>query len=189
MLGGMPSWTEFEAAAPALAETVRRRLEAHKHMTLATVRRDGAPRISGTEAALRDGELWIGSMWRAMKALDLQRDPRFALHAGSEDPPAWTGDAKLAGVVDEITDPARVREINGAAGASGPSHLFRLDLREVSAVARRRQGARDRRVDAGRGRADDPPDVALRRAGSRSQRPLKGLTPEWASLRAVPSAS
>ena len=134
MLSGMPSWTEFEAAAPALAETVRGRLEAHKHMTLATVRRDGAPRISGTEAALRDGELWIGSMWRAMKALDLRRDPRFALHAGSDDPPAWTGDAKVAGVVDEITDPARVREINGAAGASGPSHLFRLDLREVSAV-------------------------------------------------------
>ena len=70
----MPTWSEFENAAPELAGTVRRRLEAHKHMTLATVRADGAPRISGTEAEIRDGELWIGSMWQALKARDLQRD-------------------------------------------------------------------------------------------------------------------
>src|SRR4051794_16481165 len=122
----MPSWAEFEAEAPELAATVRERLEAHAHKTIATVRRDGSPRISGTEAQLRDGELWIGSMWRALKALDLQRDPRFALHSGSEEPDEWSGDAKLAGVVQEITDPERVRELNGAAAESGPSHLFRL---------------------------------------------------------------
>ena len=130
----MPSWTEFEAAAPELAAKVRTRLEAHVHKTLATVRGDGAPRISGTESAFAEGELWVGSMWRARKALDLQRDPRFALHTGSDDPPEWTGDAKLAGVAEEITDPERVRAINGAAAGAGPSHLFRLDLREVSAV-------------------------------------------------------
>jgi hypothetical protein len=128
------SWAEFEAAAPELAEKVRGRLDAHVHKTLATVRRDGSPRISGTETRLVDGELWIGSMWQARKALDLQRDPRFALHSGSADPPEWSGDAKLAGVVEEITDPERVREINGEAAAAGPSHLFRLDLREVSTV-------------------------------------------------------
>src|SRR5688500_5306703 len=130
----MASWSEFEAMAPELAEKVRARLDAHVHKTLATVRRDGSPRISGTETRLVDGELWIGSMWRARKALDLQRDPRFALHSGSEDPPEWSGDAKLAGVVEEITDPERVKAINGEAAGAGPSHLFRLDLREVSTV-------------------------------------------------------
>jgi Pyridoxamine 5'-phosphate oxidase len=130
----MPSWSDFEAAAPELAAEVRARLQAHTHKTLATVRRDGAPRISGTEATFADGELWIGSMWQARKARDLQRDPRFALHSGSDDPPEWSGDAKLAGVVEEITDEALVRERNGEAAANGPSHLFRLDLREVSAV-------------------------------------------------------
>ena len=131
----MASWSDFEAAAPELAERVRARLDAHVHKTLATLRRDGSPRISGTETRLVDGELWIGSMWQARKALDLQRDPRFALHSGSEDPPEWEGDAKLAGVALEITDPERVKEINGEAAASGPSHLFRLDLREVSTVS------------------------------------------------------
>src|SRR5687767_15773891 len=130
----MPSWSEFEEHAPALAERVRARLDAHTHKTIATIRRDGSPRISGTETEFKDGELWIGSMWEARKALDLQRDPRFALHSGSDDPSEWRGDAKLAGVVEEITDPARVRAINGAAAGSSRSHLFRLDLREVSTV-------------------------------------------------------
>jgi hypothetical protein len=131
----MPSWKEFEAAAPELAEQVRQRLDAHTHKTLATVRRDGSPRISGIETAFRDGELWIGSMPRARKAHDLQRDPRFALHSGSDEPSDWQGDAKLAGVAEEITDPERVEEINGDSAPPGPSHLFRLDLREVSTVA------------------------------------------------------
>jgi hypothetical protein len=130
----MPSWTDFEAAAPELAAQVRERLDAHTHKTLATLRRDGSPRISGTETAFREGELWIGSMWQARKARDLQRDPRFALHSGSDEPAEWSGDAKLAGVAEEITEPQRVREINGAAAGNGPSHLFRLDLREVSTV-------------------------------------------------------
>ena len=130
----MSSWSDFEAAAPELAADVRARLDAHTHKTLATLRRDGSPRISGTESQIRAGELWIGSMWLARKAVDLRRDPRFALHSGSDEPSAWSGDAKLSGVVEEITEPERVRELNGEAGASGPSHLFRLDLREVSTV-------------------------------------------------------
>src|SRR5215217_5346708 len=130
----MASWAEFEAAAPELAEKVRAHLDAHVHKTLASVRRDGSPRISGTEIRLVNGELWIGSMWNALKARDLQRDPRFALHSGSEDPPDWSGDAKLAGLAVEVTDQERVKEINGEAAAAGPTHLFRLDLHEISTV-------------------------------------------------------
>jgi hypothetical protein len=118
----MTTWSEFETAAPELAARVRERLDAHVHKTLATVRSDGSPRISGTETQWRDGELWIGSMWNAVKARDLQRDPRFAVHSGSEDPPDWDGDAKLAGVVEETTE------------SGDNSHTFRLDLREVSTV-------------------------------------------------------
>ena len=130
----MASWAEFEAAAPELAGKVRASLDAHTHKTLATLRRDGSPRISGTETNFVDGELWIGSMWQALKARDLQRDPRFALHSGSDDPPEWSGEAKLAGIAEEITDPELVSAINGEAAAAGASHLFRLDLREVSTV-------------------------------------------------------
>ena len=64
---------------------------------MATLRKDGGPRISGTECQFEDGELWIGSMWKAVKALDLQRDPRYAMHSATEDPEQWRGEAKIAG--------------------------------------------------------------------------------------------
>ena len=101
----MPSWSHVEAEAPELAALARAFLDAHGHKTLATLRRDGSPRISGTEVVFADGELWLGSMWQSVKALDLRRDPRFALHSGSAAPPNWTGDAKVAGRVKEVTDP------------------------------------------------------------------------------------
>jgi hypothetical protein len=130
----MPSFSAFEAAAPELAATVRARLAATTHLTIATLRRDGAPRISGTECRFHEGELWIGSMWQALKAKDLLRDPRFALHSGSADPPEWGGDAKVAGVAEAVGDERLVQELNGEAAAGGPSHLFRLDIAEASTV-------------------------------------------------------
>lgn len=118
----MASWSEVEAQAPELAARARTLFDGFTHKTLATLRRDGSPRISGTEVEFSDGEAWIGSMWRAVKALDLQRDPRFALHSGSPDPPDWPGDAKIAGVVEDVTKP----------GAE--SHRFRLDISELVVV-------------------------------------------------------
>jgi Pyridoxamine 5'-phosphate oxidase len=113
----MASWSEVEAEAPELAARAKRIFDAHIHKTIATLRRDGSPRISGIELEFRDGELWIGSMLRAVKALDLRRDPRFALHSASGDPPEWEADAKIAGRAEEVTKPEH--------------HLFRLDISEV----------------------------------------------------------
>ena len=119
----MASWAEVERQAPELAALARGFLDALTHKTLATIRRDGSPRISGTELEISDGELWLGSMWRSVKALDLLRDPRFALHSGSPDPDAgWAGDAKLAGRAEDVS----------AEGAT--SHRFRLDVTELVVV-------------------------------------------------------
>jgi hypothetical protein len=117
----MARWSEVEAAAPELAAEARRLLDAHTHKTLATLRKDGSPRISGTEAQFEDGELWFGAMAQSVKALDLRRDPRFALHSGSDDPPQWTADAKVAGTVEEVD-------------SDGSSHRFRADVTEVVVV-------------------------------------------------------
>ncbi len=130
----MASWSDVEAEAPKLAALARGFLDAYVHKTLATLRHDGSPRISGTEVVFADGELWLGSMWRALKALDLRRDPRFALHSGSADPAGWTGDAKLAGRIEEITDSERKAAIIGANAAPDSSHLFRADITEVVVV-------------------------------------------------------
>jgi len=75
------SWSDFARAEPDLARRVQALLETQKHMTLATLRRDGSPRISGTEAQIVEGELTLGMMPGSLKALDLLRDPRLALHS------------------------------------------------------------------------------------------------------------
>ncbi len=129
------SWSEVEAEAPELSARARERLVAHKHLTLATLRRDGSPRISGIEITFAEGEVWLGSMPNAVKALDLQRDPRFAVHSGSDDPDkGWSGDAKFAGQVDEIDDEERKRAIVGDNAPPGPLHLFRCDVTELVVV-------------------------------------------------------
>jgi hypothetical protein len=130
----MARWSEVEAEAPELAALARALFDAHVHKMLATLRRDGSPRISGIEVSFVDGDLWTGSMWQAVKALDLRRDPRFALHSGSDDPTEWKGDAKVAGRAEEISDPQRKAEIVGGAAPVDSSHVFRLDLAELVVV-------------------------------------------------------
>jgi hypothetical protein len=131
----LASWEEIEGLAPELAREARNLLDAHVHKTLATLRADGSPRISGIEAKFIDGDLWIGSMPGSRKGADLARDARFALHSGSIDPPGWQGDAKVSGVVEEIEDAARKAEIfkeMGAEDVPADSALYRADIREVA---------------------------------------------------------
>lgn len=113
-------------------------MDAHLHKTIATLRADGAPRISGIEATFADGQLWFGSMQDARKGRDLRRDPRFALHSASVSPPkgeesAWAGDAKLSGRAAQITDPDELAASWRLLGvAPDPdSELFRADIAEV----------------------------------------------------------
>jgi len=98
----MTAWRDVEHAEPEFARRVRERFEAHRHKTIATLRADGAPRISGIEAAFEDGEMTFGSMPGSRKGADLRRDPRFALHSATVDPVEgaegeWPGEAKIAG--------------------------------------------------------------------------------------------
>jgi len=127
MLRDMTSWRDLAAAEPHFAAQVRRTFAVRKHATLATLRRDGSPRISGTEVEFDDdaGEVFLGSMPGALKALDLRRDARLALHCPTEDPPqgdprSWLGDGKMAGTAVEVSPPD-----------DDAPHRFRIDLTEV----------------------------------------------------------
>jgi Pyridoxamine 5'-phosphate oxidase len=98
----MTAWRDVERAEPEFAQRVRGLFDAHRHKTIATVRADGSPRISGIEAAFEDGELVFGSMPNARKGGDLRRDPRFALHSAAVDPvegseARWPGEVKISG--------------------------------------------------------------------------------------------
>jgi hypothetical protein len=98
----MTAWKDVERAEPEFAQRVRGLFDGHRHKTIATLRADGSPRISGIEVAFEDGELAFGSMPNARKGADLSRDPRFALHSATIDPvegaeAQWPGEAKISG--------------------------------------------------------------------------------------------
>jgi hypothetical protein len=128
----MARWDDVAAAEPAFAEAVQSVFDAHKHKTLATLRADGSPRISGTEATFAQGDLWLGSMGGSMKARDLQRDPRMALHSATIDLELQHGDAKISGRAEEIHDADRWRAVFGdEAPPPDEAHMFRIDVTDV----------------------------------------------------------
>ncbi len=123
----MATWQEIEKDAPEFAEKVRGRFATGKHKTMATLRGDGSPRISGSELQFEKGEVTFGSMGGSMKLADVRRDPRVAVHSPSIDPPEneseWLGDAKISG---------RAVETDGGEDGAG---AFRIDITEVVLTA------------------------------------------------------
>ena len=129
----MSRWAAFEAEAPDLAARVRARFEAHKHLLIATLRRDGAPRLSGIEATIGMGELWLGMMPGSLKARDLLRDARFALHSAPLDLELADGDAKVGGRALEVTDPVALAAFWSTLGREAmPATVFRAELLDAA---------------------------------------------------------
>ncbi|MEU8980149.1 pyridoxamine 5'-phosphate oxidase family protein [Streptomyces sp. NPDC048309] len=128
------NWAALTTAEPDLAKTVEDRFGSFTHHVLATLRKDGSPRTTGIEVRFLHGELWLGMMPDSLKALDLRRDPRFALQAN---PGAGTGmgggDVRISGRAIEVGDDERaakaayVKEVE----PPQPFHLFRTELTEV----------------------------------------------------------
>ncbi len=118
-------WAEIQEVEPEFAEDVRALFDSRKHKVLATLRKDGSPRLSGIEVTFADGDVWIGSMSGSRKSADLSRDPRLGIQITSEDPPqddpsGWAGDARLSGAAIVVDEPERLRCMaNGGDGGSG----------------------------------------------------------------------
>jgi hypothetical protein len=93
---------------------------------MATVRADGAPRISGTEVEFTQAGVYIGTNVSARKTVDLQHDPRIAVHSPTVDPApdgSWPGEAKFSGVVVQVPAPD-----------SYPPNSLRFEIDLTSAV-------------------------------------------------------
>ncbi|AWE54725.1 pyridoxamine 5'-phosphate oxidase family protein [Streptomyces nigra] len=126
------NWSAFVTAEPELARLVEARFGAFTHHVLATLRKDGSPRTSGLEVRFLDGELWLGMMPDSLKALDLRRDPRFALQANpGEGQTMGGGDVRIAGRAVEVEDPAQKAAYGEEVEPPEPFHLFRAELTEV----------------------------------------------------------
>ncbi|HEY4332913.1 MAG TPA: hypothetical protein VGM78_10105 [Ilumatobacteraceae bacterium] len=124
------TWEQFAAEAPELASSVRAMLEATKHHVLATLRRDGSPRVSGNEVQFHGPDLVMGMMVDSVKARDLRRDGRYALHANPGDE-MGSGDSKVSGLAVEVTDEESLVAYAGAINPPPDFNLFRLLLNEA----------------------------------------------------------
>ena len=122
----MARWEEIASEHPDFAARVQALFDAGRHKTIATLRADGSPRISGIECEFVDGDLRFGSMPGARKSADLARDPRFALHGPTVHPAEgreaeWPGEAKVAGTVRHAEAPE----------GQPPGDHFMADITEV----------------------------------------------------------
>ncbi|MER5981947.1 pyridoxamine 5'-phosphate oxidase family protein [Streptomyces sp. NPDC001787] len=125
-------WAVFAAEQPDYADIVRKRFQLYKHHVLATLRKDGSPRVTGLEAEFRLGELWLGMMPGSRKAQDLLRDPRFALQANpGPDAEMNDGDVRVAGRAVAVTDPGTLARFAEAVRPPEPFLLFRAELTEA----------------------------------------------------------
>jgi Pyridoxamine 5'-phosphate oxidase len=101
-------WSAFAAAAPELAAAGESLFGAFTVAYLATLRRDGAPRIHPVTVTLYDGGLYMFALAGSYKAADLVRDPRFALHSF---PRAWSD---LGWDDEELAVSGRANPVDGA---------------------------------------------------------------------------
>jgi Pyridoxamine 5'-phosphate oxidase len=144
----MATWTALSAEAPEIAEMAERRLVATGLLMLATLRRDGFPRISPVETVvadgrltLHDGRLWLGMMPGSTKSRDLQRDHRFGLHSATADKNVTDGDVKMWGTAQLVTGHDTLAKLSDDIYASvghrfevGEFDAFDLDLLGASTV-------------------------------------------------------
>jgi hypothetical protein len=131
-------WDEFEAGAPELAALARDEFEEHGLVMIGTLRKDGSPRISCVDTCIVDGELYLGMMWRSLKAVDLLRDPRLVLHNPVSRNTPNEVELILRGRASDVDD-GDVRERYLAAAERGDwggrkFHLFRIDIESAARI-------------------------------------------------------
>jgi Pyridoxamine 5'-phosphate oxidase len=103
----MHPWRDLELAAPEIAQPGKARFEEARVALLATLRRDGSPRISPVEPYLAEGHLLFGAMAWTLKVRDLERDARCTLHSAITGPNEREGELKLYGRAIEADDEIR----------------------------------------------------------------------------------
>ncbi len=154
----MVAWAEFAESSPELASLGRERLERFGFVFVATVRRDGGPRVNPVEAYIVQGHLAVNMMWRSLKALDLLRDPRLFVHTPIVDRLGSPGEFKLRGRAIQVDD----RSLRGAIVAAFEaaiewtpperSHFFTVDIESAAFVTYESDGTqRVKRWHAARG--------------------------------------
>jgi hypothetical protein len=134
-------WRDLQDQQPRLGALAHDRLVEPGVLLVATVRRDGTPRLSPVEPFVLDGDLWLSMLLGSLKAADLLRDPRVLVHSIVTGPDGGEGEMKVRGTAVEVPDEPRQRRYADAVAAAlpwtpevGRFHLFRVDVEDVTYV-------------------------------------------------------
>lgn len=134
-------WQELVDRQPRLAEVAHSRLIEPGVVLVATLRRDGSPRLSPVEPFVLEGDLTLSMLWQSYKARDLLRDPRILVHSIVTGRDGSEGELKLRGAAQEERDPEVQQRYADAVGASlgwhpepGRFHLFPIDISDVTLI-------------------------------------------------------
>ena len=130
------TWRELELAAPEIAGPGMKRLQETRVVLLATLRRDGSPRISPIEPFFAEGHLLFGAMAWTLKARDLDRDARCALHSAITGPNEGEPELKLYGRAIEADDDLRAACRDGwwTEQPREAARVFSLSIEEAAFV-------------------------------------------------------
>jgi len=129
------SWKSFQEASPELAQLVQERLN-RKIAYLATLKKDGSPRLHPVTPFIGNGMLFIFTEPSSPKIRDLVQDGRYALHCsvGDEGPLI---EVQVSGEAVNVEDPL-VREKAESLAASSVDiesyFLFEFQVERVLVV-------------------------------------------------------
>jgi Pyridoxamine 5'-phosphate oxidase len=131
------NWHDLETAAPEIARLGKERLDQTRVALLATLRKDGSPRISPVEPYLSQGQLLFGAMSWSLKTRDLLRDRRCVLHSAITGPDNGEGELKLYGRAVEVDDEIRAgcREGWWPERAADAATVFALYIEQAAFVS------------------------------------------------------
>ena len=132
-------WDDLQAQQPRLGAVAHDRLLGPGVVLVATIRRDGTPRLSPVEPFVFDGDLWLSMLLSSLKAADLHRDPRVLVHSVVTGPNGEDGEIKLRGTAVAVDDQDTQQRYADAVSAAlpwspevGQFHLFRLEVDEIA---------------------------------------------------------
>lgn len=97
------SWKSLEDEQPELAAFGAERLDG-KVAYLATVRKDGSPRVHPMTPIIGDGHLFVFMEPTSPKGHDLERDGRYAIHCAVTDTSGVSGEFIVTGQAHLIDD-------------------------------------------------------------------------------------
>ena len=138
----MANWGEFTRAEPEMAKVLTSLLDWIPITYLATVRKDGAPRVHPICPIIGSGRMFVAVNETSPKRHDLKRDRRYALHAL---PDKSDAEFYMTGSVTFIEDQQTRDLIAESAGHTvhDSDWLFEFDIEHAMTAHWEKQGQPD----------------------------------------------